>query len=224
MSENARIDEAIEFAGNPEPRCPCVLLLDTSSSMTGDPIAALNEGIQSFKEDLAKDTLTAKRVEVAVVTFDSDVKIVQDFVTADRFKPPKLKAQGLTHMGAAINQSLDMIEARKAQYRANGILYYRPWVFMITDGEPQGEADDVVNLAAQRIKDAERNKKVAFFAVGVMDANMERLCQIAIRKPVKLIGLDFVEMFIWLSSSMSAVSHSRVDEQVALPTPGWGKV
>jgi len=224
MSGKTRIDEAVEFAGNPEPRCPCVLLLDTSGSMTGHPIAALNEGIQSFKEDLAKDTLTAKRVEIAVVTFDSNVKIVQDFVTADQFKPPKLEAQGATHMGAAIDQSLDMIEARKAQYRANGILYYRPWVFMITDGEPQGEADDVVNLATQRIKDAEENKHVAFFAVGVMDANMERLSQIVIRKPVKLIGLDFVEMFIWLSSSMSAVSHSRVDEQVALPPPGWGKV
>lgn len=224
MSDEIRIEEAVEFAENPEPRCPCVLLLDTSGSMKGAPISALNAGLRSFKDDLTKDTLSSKRVEVAVVTFDTNVAIVQDFVTADQFDAPTLTAQGNTHMGAAIHQALDMIQARKEQYKANGIVYYRPWVFMITDGEPQGEPDDVVGLAADRIKDDEDSKSVAFFAVGVEKANMTRLSEIAVRAPVKLKGLNFVDMFEWLSRSMQAVSHSRVDEQVALPPPGWTTV
>ena len=219
-----RIDEAVEFAENPEPRCPCVLLLDTSGSMKGAPIAALNEGIKSFKQDLVKDTLASKRVEVAVVTFDSNVVVAQDFVTADQFDPPTLTAQGYTHMGAAIHQALDMIQARKEQYRANGIVYYRPWVFMITDGEPQGEAEDVVKIAADRIKEDEEGKRVVFFAVGVENANMTRLGEIVVRTPVKLKGLNFVDMFQWLSRSMQAVSHSKVGDQVALPPPGWSTV
>ena len=225
MSDEIRLDEAVEFAENPEPRCPCVLLLDTSGSMNGAPINALSEGGRSFKDELAKDTLASKRVEVAVVTFDSDVRVVQDFVTADRFDPPVLTAQGYTHMGAAIHQALDMIQARKEQYRTNGIVYYRPWVFMITDGEPQGEPDDVVDLAAQRIKDDEASKHVAFFAVGVPPkANMTRLGEIVVRTPVSLKGLNFVDMFVWLSRSMQAVSHSKVDDQVALPPAGWSTV
>jgi uncharacterized protein YegL len=224
MSDEMRLDEAVEFAENPEPRCPCVLLLDTSGSMKGAPINALNEGLRSFKDDLIKDALASKRVEVAVVTFDSDVSIVQDFVTADQFDPPVLMAQGYTHMGAAIHQALDMIQARKERYKANGIVYYRPWVFMITDGEPQGEPDDVVDLAAERIKDDEDSKRVAFFAVGVESANMVRLSEIVVRTPVKLKGLNFVDLFEWLSRSMQAVSHSKVDEQVALPPPGWSTV
>lgn len=219
-----RIDEAVEFAENPEPRCPCVLLLDTSGSMKGAPIDALNEGIKSFKQDLIKDTLASKRVEVAVVTFDSNVVVVQDFVTADQFDPPTLTAQGYTHMGAAIHQALDMIQARKEQYRANGIVYYRPWVFMITDGEPQGEPEDVVKIAADRIKEDEESKRVVFFAVGVENANMTRLGEIVVRTPVKLKGLNFVDMFQWLSRSMQAVSHSKVGDQVALPPPGWSTV
>ena len=219
-----RIDEAVEFAENPEPRCPCVLLLDTSGSMKGTPIAALNEGIKSFKQDLIKDTLASKRVEVAVVTFDSNVVVAQDFVTADQFDPPTLNAQGYTHTGAAIHQALDMIQARKEQYRANGIVYYRPWVFMITDGEPQGEPDDVVKIAADRIKEDEESKRVVFFAVGVENANMTRLGEIVVRTPVKLKGLNFVDMFQWLSRSMQAVSHSKVGDQVALPPPGWSTV
>lgn len=222
--ERIRIDEAVEFAENPEPRCACVLLLDTSGSMNGAPIDALNAGLRTFKDSLIQDALASRRVEVAIVTFDSDVKVIQDFVTADQFEPPTLMAQGFTYMGTAIHKALDMIQARKEQYRTNGIAYYRPWIFMITDGEPQGELDDIVEQAAQRIKDDEAKKHVAFFAVGVENANMGILSKIAVRAPIKLKGLNFRDMFLWLSASMSAVSQSKIDQQVALPPPGWGTV
>jgi uncharacterized protein YegL len=224
MIDTFQLGDAVEFAENPEPRCPCVLLLDTSGSMTGAPINALNQGLQTFRDNLTKDSLASRRVEVAVVTFNNNIEVVQDFITADQFEPPTLTAGGLTHMGGAINQALDMIQARKTQYRANGVAYYRPWVFMITDGEPQGEPDSVVEKAAQRIKEDEANKRVAFFAVGVENADVTRLSQIMVRTPLKLKGLNFIEMFLWLSASISAVSHSKLDEQVALPPPGWGTV
>jgi uncharacterized protein YegL len=221
---DAGLESAVEFADNPEPRCACVLLLDTSRSMKGARITALNEGLRTFRDELNKDVLAKKRVEVAIVTFDSHVNVIQDFVTAEEFNPPTLTAQGLTHIGAAIDQALDMLERRKAQYRSNGIVYYRPWVFMLTDGEPQGEPDDVVDAASQRLKAEEAGKHLAFFAVGVENANIARLGEIVVRTPVKLKGLNFVDMFIWLSASMQRVSHSKVDEQIALPPPGWGTV
>lgn len=224
MPDTLRLDEVVEFAENPEPRCPCVLLLDTSGSMQGTPIDALNEGLLSFKDELIKNSLAARRVEVAIITFDSNVTVLQDFVTADEFHPPVLTAQGLTTMGAGIHKALDLIQDRKAQYRTNGIAYYRPWVFMITDGEPQGEFEDVVEQAARRLQTDEANKRVAFFTVGVENANMTRLSQLGVRSPLKLTGLNFVEMFVWLSASMSAVSHSKVDDQIALPPIGWGSV
>ena len=224
MLDTLRLDEAVEFAENPEPRCPCVLLLDTSGSMQGAPIEALNEGLRTFKEDLIKHPLASRRVEVAVVTFDCDVSVVQDFVTPDQFEPPMLSAQGLTHTGSAIQKALDIIQSRKTQYRNNGVAYYRPWVFMITDGEPQGELDAVLAQATQRIREDEANKRVAFFTVGVENANMTRLSEIAVRTPIKLKGLNFTEVFLWLSASMSAVSQSKVDEQVALPPVGWGAI
>jgi uncharacterized protein YegL len=224
MSESTRLEEAVEFAENPEPRCPCVLLLDTSGSMQGASLSALNQGLHTFRDDLARDSLAARRVEVAIVTFDSTVTVVQDFVTADQFEPPTLTAQGMTHMGSAIHKALDMIQARKAQYRAHGVVYYRPWVFMITDGAPQGEADSIVERATQRLQEDENQKRVAFFAVGVEDADMTRLRQIVVRSPVKLTGLNFGEMFVWLSASMQKISQSKPDDQVALPPPGWGTV
>ncbi|MBW4663798.1 MAG: VWA domain-containing protein [Chroococcus sp. CMT-3BRIN-NPC107] len=224
MPDFLRLEDAVEFAENPEPRCPCVLLLDISGSMQGEAINALNEGLKTFKEELNRDNLAKKRVEVAILTFNSDVNVVQDFITADQFEPPTLQAQGLTVMGSAIHKGLDMVSSRKAQYSASGVAYYRPWIFLITDGEPQGEPDSLIEQAAQRIKEDEANKRVAFFAVGVEGANMTRLAQIVARSPLKLVGLNFQEMFIWLSASMQRVSQSRMDEQIPLPPPGWGVI
>jgi uncharacterized protein YegL len=136
MADTSSLEQAVEFADNPEPRCPCVLLLDTSGSMQGAPIAALNDGLRAFKSDLVKDPLASRRVEVAVVTFDSDVNVVQDFVTADQFQPPNLVAQGTTHMGSGIGKALDMLQARKAQYRANGVAYP---AFLITSENVVGD-------------------------------------------------------------------------------------
>ena len=211
----------VEFdTGNPEPRCPCVLLLDTSASMSGAAIAELNTGLQTFAAELSRDEVAMSRVEVAIVGF-GPVNIIQDFVTAGQFEPPTLPATGNTPMGQAIELALDMLDQRKRTYRENGVSYFRPWVFMITDGAPT----DSWKAAAARLQDAENNKKVSFFAVGVGGANMDVLSQIAVRQPLKLQGLQFREMFVWLSASLSSVSRSQPGEEVPLQTPlGWGSV
>ena len=126
-----------EFIENQENRCPVIFVLDTSGSMQGEPIAALNEGIKTFKQDVLRDTQAMLSVEVSIITFGDGVKQIQDFVTIDHFEPPQLKADALTPMGEAINLALNVLEQRKTIYKTNGIPYYRPWVFLITDGAPR---------------------------------------------------------------------------------------
>jgi uncharacterized protein YegL len=213
----------VEFADNPEPRCPCVLLLDTSKSMFGKRIGALNDGLVTFRDELLKDALASQRVETAIVTFGGRAaQVLQDFVTVDAFPPPVLQADGLTLMGEGINLALDLIETRKAQYKAHGVSYYRPWVFLITDGEPKGEPPEVMDQAVQRVRAEETAKRVAFFAVGVLGANMAKLAEIAPKRVVKLRGLRFVDMFVWLSRSTQHIAHSNPGDQVALPPVNWG--
>ena len=154
------------FAENPEPRCPSVLILDVSASMKGAPIAELNAGLQVYRDELAADPLAAKRVEVAVVSFGGQVELASDFCTAASFVAPTLTPRGDTPMGAAIAYGLDILAFRKEQYRANGIAFYRPWIFLVTDGGPTDEW----RTAAGRVRDGEANKSFAFFSVGVQGA------------------------------------------------------
>ena len=42
-----------DFASNPKPRCPCILLLQVSGSMNGRPLDELNAGLTIFKDELA---------------------------------------------------------------------------------------------------------------------------------------------------------------------------
>jgi uncharacterized protein YegL len=223
----AQLYEAgLEFADNPEPRCPCVLLLDTSRSMSGEPIAALNQGLEVFRQAVCGDSLARRRVEVAIVTFGGTVEVRQPFITVDLFTPPVLEATGrTTPMAAGILTSLDLIEERKRLYDCNGIANYRPWLFMITDGDPRGETPDLIRQAVQRLRDSEARRKVAFFAVGVGNAKMTLLGNISKQRPaVMLKGLRFNDLFEWLSRSTQQVAHSQYDEQVALPPVDWGTI
>jgi uncharacterized protein YegL len=118
-----------------------------------------------------------------------------------------------------------MLRNRKEVYRRNGISYYRPWIFLITDGAPT-EPIEVMQRAAQAIQQEEAKKGVAFFAVGVEGADMRMLATLSKeRQPLKLKGLAFRELFLWLSASMQRVSSSKVGDKVDLPSPqGWGQV
>jgi uncharacterized protein YegL len=216
---------AVEFAENPEPRVPCVLIVDTSTSMQGVRIAELNKGLQAYRDELLADPLAAKRVEVAIVTFGGTVTRLVDFVTAANFNPPTLQVIGGTPMGEAIRVALDMIEERKNSYREHGIAYYRPWAFLITDGEPNDHWKPIVS----RVHSGEQQKSFCFFAVGVEGANMEVLDEICVRKPLWLQGTKFRELFSWLSNSQQAVSRSSPGEEVPLMDPtagpsGWAAV
>lgn len=212
---------SIEFAKNPAPRCPLVLVLDTSGSMAGEPIRELNAGLEALKTDLMSDPLAPTRVEIAIVTFGlNDVQLVQDFVTVSEWVPPRLEAGGLTPMGGALGLALDALFARKATYKANGHQYYRPWVFMLTDGNP---TDDIQN-AGSRIRQEEASGGAAFFAVLVQGADEVAVRGLSSRPPIRLRGLAFRELFQWLSASQRRVSASQVGEQVALPPVDWSTV
>lgn len=229
--------DAIEFVDNPEPRCPVILVLDRSASMMGQPIEELNQGLRTFSESIKKDELASLRVEIAIVTFgparvmdvlegtNNEIDASADiaFATAGEFKPPLLTAGGGTPMGGAVEIALNLIRDRKSIYKENGIDYFRPWLFLITDGFPTDGAR--WRLAAEQVRQEEERRGVIFFGIGVQNADMRTLSQFSEqRSPAKLKGLAFGELFQWLSKSVTAVAQSKPGDQVPLPPVDWGAI
>ncbi len=226
------LENLVEIAYPQQPHCPTVLILDTSGSMmVNDKITRLNEGIMLFKDEIGKDELARKRLDLAVLGFGQKVSVIQEFTSIEEFEPAELIADGLTPMGEAIKKAIEMLNRRKDEYRKEGIDYYRPWIFLITDGEPTDmkEGDALWNEVTTLGHDGEKDGKFLFFAVGVEDADMKTLGKIAPpnRTPVKLKENNFKDMFLWLSRSQSKVSASGVGEQIVLEDPllfGWAEI
>lgn len=216
----------LEFAENPDPRCPCALVLDVSGSMAGQPINALSRGLKELRDELLADPLARNRVELSVVTFGTGATVAHDWTTPDEFEPPSLVAGGLTCLAEATATALQMLEERKETYRAAGISHYRPWLLMMTDGLPQGETEAKVRQASQMLRGAVSTQKVTVFPVAVgSQGDTEFLGAYCGTAAKKLEGLRFAELFEWLSASLAQVSHSNPGERLALPSPDtWCEV
>jgi uncharacterized protein YegL len=205
---------------NTERRCPVVLLQDTSTSMTTN-IDKVNEGLQMLRTDLMADRLAAQRVEIAVITF-GPVRLIQDFVTVDRWLPPRLHAEGPTPMGEALRFAIQNVRVRKRAYREAGIPYYRPWIWLVTDGEPTDKWESALDDVQAEV----RNGGIEMFTIGTSDANFEILRRVSHpRPPVRLEEARYREMFVWLSQSLKPVSKSTLGTELELPSPSsWGRI
>ncbi|GAB4343103.1 MAG: VWA domain-containing protein [Calditrichia bacterium] len=211
-----------DLIDNPTPRCACMLVLDTSSSMSGEPISSLNEGVQQFVQEVQEDEFARYSVELGIITFGGSVQEVVPLQTLENFQAPELSASGYTPMGEAVNLALDRLEQRKQEYKSSGVSYYQPWMVLMTDGQPNDEGWE---RAAQRLRALGEDKKIAVFGIGIGEhCDMQSLALFcpSKRPPLPLAGLKFREFFVWLSQSMSRVSQSTPGSKVPLADiSGW---
>lgn len=212
-----------DLIDNPSPRCPCLVVLDTSGSMDGAPIAQLNEGLRQFINALQEDEVSACSVELAVLTAGGSVQEVIPFTTAMHLKDCRqFHACGSTPLGEAVERGLNMLEARKRDYKKNGVPYYQPWLVVISDGSPT----DSWQTTAQRARTLAEHRALVSLMVGVNSADMQTLGQFSNRPALRLDGLRFADFFQWLSASMSRVSASAsTSASVNLPpVDGWASI
>ena len=219
-----------DLVNNPTARVPVCLCLDTSASMSGEPIDELNMGVNMFYEAIKEDETALYSAEISIVTFGGDdAECISDFAGLE-LQPdaPILSAKGMTPMGEAVNMALDLLERRKQEYKDKGVDYYQPWLVLMTDGAPNGNKSEL-SRAIERTVEAVNQKKLTVFPIGIGDdADMAVLKEFSPRRaPLKLQGLKFREFFAWLSKSVSKTSQSTPGEHIELDLEGikgWGEL
>lgn len=209
----------VALVDNTEQRTPLVLVLDCSGSMAGEPIAQLNEGLRLLEQELKADAIASKRVRILLVQYGGmdNAEVVGDWQDAMDFIAPTLEAMGTTPTGQAVDLALAKIEEEKQNFKSAGIAYTRPWMFVMSDGQP---TDDWQG-AADRCRHAEQSNKVAVFPLAVgSGARTNTLGEFSSKGAAavkQLQGLKFQELFLWLSASMKVVSQARPGGQAQLP-------
>lgn len=222
-------DSNFDFLGkekveNYEQKCLCVLVVDTSGSMeTREPnpegggytkrIDELNRGLQQFKAEIENDSTMSDRLEIAIVAFNDQVSISEPCLV-ENLNIPTLHASGGTYIGTALKEARQLVDNRKAWYKSSGQPYYRPWIILMTDGEPLDERS--ATTEAQSIAQGVQNKQYTFLPIGIGDgADMGFLQNIAAGLPAqKMKGLSFTAFFQWLSNSMGVITRSQPGESV----------
>lgn len=201
---------------NPTPRVPVCLILDTSGSMSGDPIEELNNGVELFLEEVKNDEKARWAAEIAIVSFGGVVNVCCDFQSVDRINFKRFYADGGTPMEEAVMKGIELLESRKNDYKNRGVPYYQPWMIIMSDGEPTTPLIQSYQITYKM----SQNRKLVCLPLGVRDANMDTLSKFTSQFAIKLEGIKFKDFFQWLSKSVQAVSQSSTtDAEVVLPQP-----
>jgi uncharacterized protein YegL len=200
-------------------RLPVYLLLDTSGSMIGEPIAAVRQGVKLLVSDLKSDPQALEVAYLSVITFDSKARQVVPLTELLVFQEPSIEASGSTSLGGALKlleQCLDK-EVRKATPQQKGD--WKPLVFLMTDGVPT----DSWEGPADRIKKKKIGNLIACAAgPHADDSVLKRITEIVVR--LDTLQPDSLKAFFrWVSSSIKTTSQSiaqiAADAPINLPPP-----
>ena len=205
------VEEVPVIVNANEPHMACLLLVDTSSSMAGQAIDSLNEGINRFQKEVCKDERTRSILDVAIVEFNSSVKPVQGWCPIEYMEPIHLAAGGGTDMVNGLRMAIDMVQERSRFYwSSTGTMPYKPSIIMITDGYPSGSIDNIANEIAK----LDEKGKLHLWSLAVEGADtalLNKLC--GGKRALKLKGKDFTDFFDWVNMSMRSVSQSSPVEK-----------
>jgi uncharacterized protein YegL len=117
-------------------RLPVYLVLDTSGSMMGEPIAAVETGVQTLVSALRQDPYALETAYLSIITFDSNAKQIVPLTELTAFQMPPISANGMTSLGDALKLLTNKIDSEVAKTTADVKGDWKPLVFIMTDGVP----------------------------------------------------------------------------------------
>jgi len=117
-------------------RLPIYLLLDTSGSMCGEPITAVQNGVQMLASALQNDPQALETAYLSIITFESSAQQVSPLTELSQFMPPQLNAGGCTALGEALTLVSQCADKEVIKNTPDAKGDWKPMVFIMSDGMP----------------------------------------------------------------------------------------
>lgn len=195
-------------------------LLDTSGSMRGEPIQALNNGFNGLINMLRTDPQAMDSLHISVITFDREVKNIIPLIDLASFQPIEIQCpdSGPTHTGQALEMLVKLVKQDLIKGTSERKGDWKPLLFIFTDGKPSD---------LQKYKKSISKIKALDFGIIVgcaagPKAEVSYLQELT-DTVVKLDTTDantLTTFFKWVSSSIEMGSKSQgTGETLTLPPP-----
>lgn len=196
------------------------ICIDTSGSMKGEPIEAVNVGLQSLLSALRQNPYALDSVYLSIFTFDSEIKNVLPLTALEDVTLPTVSTpdSGPTFLGKMLEELASTVQKERILGSANQKGDWRPILILLTDGKPS----DVMayNNAVPLIKSLNFGNIVACAAGPKADPNVLKKLTDTV---VSLDTMDlnsFAQFFQWVSASVAQTSVSvGTPTSNSLPSP-----
>ena len=220
--------EKCEVVSNNEDHMSLLFLCDVSGSMNEkvgsnkSRLDLLNDALSGFASAVCTDPKTERTLEVGIIAFDHNQKIVQPFTNVGQMKEMSFKplnsVGGGTKIAAAAQFAIDMLDAHVKHFQDdNGIAVRKPWILMVTDGYPENDTPEELNNAVSRVRDMDAKNKLRFWSFGVGEYDPEILKRFSAERAFALQGYDFEKIINWTVKSMRAISTQATGESQPAP-------
>jgi uncharacterized protein YegL len=177
-------------------------VIDTSGSMNGDKIGAVNAAIDELVPDIKDLSLTNSdaQIKIAVLQFDSGCRWITSSgpIEAEKFHWNSLDTSGVTDFGAACKELDKRLSTKEYMKETTGS--FAPAIILLSDGEPTDSYQDELDQLKQNnwfksaIKIAiavgnDANHSVLEQFTGTPEAVLEVHNKDALKKMIKFVSV-----------------------------------
>lgn len=201
-------------------RLPVYFLLDTSGSMYGEPIQALNNALTGMINTLRQDPLALDSLWISIITFDRDVNELCPLTELAMFQLPEIYCpqSGPTHTGKALELLYSKVQSDIKKSTATQKGDWKPLLFLFTDGKPSDI--QLYNEIAPKIRNLNFAAIVACAAGNLADDSKLKVLTDDVVHLDNADSATLKQFFKWVSETIEQGNKSQgTGESVALPPP-----